>query len=74
MCLKEGIINYRDLEVHHIIKLKDDITKGLEEDNLITLCHSCHRMADDGRISEEELRELVRERNGDNSDGYNYIY
>ena len=30
--------------VHHIIELKEDYSKRLEEDNLITLCHSCHNI------------------------------
>lgn len=30
------------LEVHHIVELKDDPSKCLDDDNLITLCHHCH--------------------------------
>lgn len=28
--------------VHHVIELKDDRSKGLELDNLRSLCNSCH--------------------------------
>lgn len=58
----EGVreLNGENLEVHHIIKLRDDIDKGLEEDNLITLCQVHHRMADKGEISADELRELIK--------------
>ena len=30
-------------EVHHIIEVKEDWNKRYEEDNLISLCKSCHR-------------------------------
>ncbi len=53
-------INYRDLEVHHIVKLKDDIEKGLEDENLITLCKEHHRMADKGEIPKKFLTELAK--------------
>ena len=40
-CLKIGVYSKAD-EVHHIIELKDDITKAYELDNLESICHSCH--------------------------------
>lgn len=30
-------------EVHHIIEVKEDWNKRYDEDNLISLCKSCHR-------------------------------
>ena len=35
------------LEVHHIVELKDDPSKCLDDDNLITLCHHCHDVQHD---------------------------
>ncbi len=29
--------------VHHIIHLKDDFSKALDENNLISVCRDCHR-------------------------------
>lgn len=56
--------NYKDLEVHHIEKLRDDIEKGLDNDNLITLCRVHHRMADRGEIKKDALKKLVKEKEG----------
>ena len=39
MCQKCGSIAE---EVHHIIELKDDITKAFDLDNLMSLCRTCH--------------------------------
>ena len=46
-CLAKGIINHTNLEVHHIVPLKHDYSIGLELSNLVTLCRSCHKIADD---------------------------
>lgn len=45
-------------DLHHIIAYKD----GGEEtpDNLILLCPNCHKLADLGIISKDELREYVK--------------
>lgn len=40
-CLKIGVYSKAD-EVHHIIELKDDITKAYELDNLESICHKHH--------------------------------
>ena len=42
VCLAKKIFAKADM-VHHIIPLRDDYTKGLELDNLICLCNSCHK-------------------------------
>lgn len=55
-------LNYRNLEVHHIEKLRDNIYAGLEDDNLITLCQVHHRMADKGEIPAAELKKLIENR------------
>lgn len=59
VCRDEGIYNYEDLEVHHIVKLQDDPTKLLDDDNLITLCISHHKLADAGMIDKGYLLKLV---------------
>ena len=53
------LFNYKELEVHHIIKLADDYEKRLDNDNLITLCVLHHKMADRGQISVQRLKELI---------------
>lgn len=62
VCRAQGIYNYDNLEVHHIIKIKDDPNGLLDDDNLICLCVEHHKQADDGQIDAEYLRELVKER------------
>src|SRR5690625_3216889 len=40
-CLKQKKITPANT-VHHIIELRDDPSKGLELDNLVSVCPSCH--------------------------------
>jgi len=42
MCLLEGRINGRQLSVHHIIPIRQDPERKMDDDNLITLCHDHH--------------------------------
>lgn len=60
MCLASGIINDKDLSVHHIIPLSEDFEQRLDDDNLITLCSECHRKAESGEIERTTLAELVK--------------
>ena len=53
--------NYNKLEVHHIEKLTENYDKRLDNDNLITLCVYHHKLADNGEIPKEELKELIKE-------------
>ncbi len=53
--------NYNKLEVHHIEKLNENYDKRLDNDNLITLCAHHHKLADNGEIPKEELKELIKE-------------
>ena len=62
VCRAQGQYIYNDLEVHHITKLSEDMTKWLDDDNLICLCTACHRKADDGDIGKEYLHQLARAR------------
>lgn len=62
VCNDKGIYNYRNVEVHHIEKLKDNPELWLDDDNLICLCKDCHRMADAGMIDKDYLKKLARHR------------
>ena len=41
-CLADGIVNDKDLIVHHKIELKRDWSKRLDMENLEAVCVSCH--------------------------------
>ena len=57
----QTIYNFDKLEVHHIIPLEEEITKGLDDDNLITLCCYHHKLADKGIIPRNILTKLIDE-------------
>lgn len=59
VCLDQGIINHESLEVHHIEKLRDNPDALLDDENLICLCTTHHKQADDGLIDADYLRELA---------------
>ena len=40
-CLKQGIVRKVNV-VDHIVELKDDFSRRLDERNLQSLCHACH--------------------------------
>ena len=63
-CRKNNVYTYKDLEVHHIEKLRDNPLFLLDDRNLVCLCHTCHVLADAGKISAEELKALARARDG----------
>lgn len=62
VCRDKGIYNYTGVEVHHIIKLNNDTSKLLDDNNLICLCKIHHREADKGELSISYLQELVAKR------------
>lgn len=62
VCKDHGVYNYRDLEVHHIIKLTRDTGGLLDNSNLICLCVEHHKEADRGSLSIDYLRELAQKR------------
>lgn len=59
MCLYEGIINNRDLSIHHIDPIKHDPERILDNNNLITLCREHHRQADANEIAKGVLFRLA---------------
>lgn len=60
VCLDQGILNYDNIEVHHIEKLQDRPDLLLENDNLICLCKYHHKKADNGKLEKEYLLKLVK--------------
>ena len=54
-----------DLEVHHIIKLRNDPSGLLNDDNLICLCIKHHKQADRGELSVDYLRQLAQQRDNE---------
>lgn len=62
ICYQEGIYNYNELEVHHIVKIKDDKSKLLDDYNLICLCRRHHILADKDMIDINLLLELAKKR------------
>ena len=55
------IYNYNDLSVHHIVSLKEDFEKRLDNDNLITVCQRHHEAAESGLISKVVLLKIAKE-------------
>lgn len=60
-CLRNRMICRENLSVHHILALKTAWERRLDDDNLVTLCGECHKLADVGAISESDLLILARE-------------
>jgi len=59
VCLSQGILNTKDLSVHHIIPINEQTDLWLDNNNLITLCRSHHDDADSGQIDRDTLRMLA---------------
>lgn len=62
ICKANGDYTPKDIEVHHIRKLRDYPEGLLEDDNLITLCIDHHKQADRGEIDPNFLRDLAKVR------------
>lgn len=60
ICYQENKYNYQELEVHHIIKIREDKTKLLDDYNLVCLCRRHHRLADSGMIDKDTLLKLAK--------------
>lgn len=59
VCQSLDLISPVYLEVHHIIKVRNDASLKLDNSNLITLCVNHHKMADSKKISANELHRLI---------------
>ena len=62
VCRDQGIYTYNNIEVHHIVKVKDDRSLLLDNENLICLCQEHHKLADAHAIDPVYLRELASKR------------
>lgn len=51
---------FDNIEVNHIVPINEDIDKALDDDNLVSLCSSHHKMADKGLIPRTVLFALIR--------------
>lgn len=61
VCQSLGLISPTYLEVHHIIKYRNDASLKLDNDNLITLCVNHHKQADSNKITTNELYRLIKQ-------------
>ena len=61
VCRAENKYNY-DVEVHHIVSIKEDKALLLDDSNLICLCKLHHKLAETGQIDKEYLQELALKR------------
>lgn len=60
VCKSLGLISPTYLEVHHIVKFRNDSSLRLDNNNLITLCVNHHKQADNNNISINELHRLIK--------------
>ena len=51
--------NYTDIQVHHIVPIKENYELRLEDDNLISLCKYHHELAEKGDIPREILKGFI---------------
>ena len=61
-CRREGRLTYNNLEVHHIVKVKDNASLLLDDYNLVCLCQEHHKKADKGLIDADYLRKIADDR------------
>lgn len=59
VCKSLGLNSPVYLEVHHIVKYRNNTSLRLDNDNLITLCIAHHKMADANKIQASELYSLI---------------
>jgi 5-methylcytosine-specific restriction endonuclease McrA len=60
VCLLDGKYTFQKLEVHHIIPISKNWNKRLDNKNLITLCSSCHKMAENEEIKTSVLLKIAK--------------
>ena len=65
VCKAYGVYTYKDLEVHHIVKLKENPNGLLDDLNLVCLCVEHHKQADAGDIDADYLKKLAKGRYND---------
>lgn len=62
VCKDKGVYTYNNIEVHHIVKVRDDESKLTDDENLICLCQEHHKQADNGEIDKNYLIDLAKRR------------
>lgn len=58
-CKSQGKYIFNNLEVHHITPIAKNWHLRLDNNNLITLCHDCHTLAEMKEIPKYKLEELI---------------
>ena len=53
--------NTEELEVHHNVPINEDYNKRLDNNNLLTLCDSHHKMCESGEIPREKVQRIIDE-------------
>ena len=64
VCRDRNVFTYKDIEIHHIEKVRDNPSLLLDDLNLVCLCIEHHRQADAGEIDADYLRHLATVREG----------
>lgn len=62
VCRHNGRYSYDGLSVHHIVKIRDDPERFLDNYNLICLCQLCHKDAENGVLDPNFLFDLAKGR------------
>lgn len=63
LCKEKNIYNYHNLEVHHVIPIKENPSLFLEDSNLICLCGDCHREVEGAdTVTREKLFKIIQKR------------
>lgn len=60
VCLSNGLYTFSRLSVHHIRPIAKAWAARLDNNNLITVCPTCHKMAEDGKIKASILVEMAK--------------
>lgn len=62
LCLYNHKIETHGLQVHHIVKMRENQSLRLEDTNLITLCPECHSIVERDNSLQPLLRKLTESR------------
>lgn len=58
ICLELGKYNYKDIQVHHLEKIKENKNKIFELDNLIPLCREHHNQVEG--LNKNEIKNYIK--------------
>ena len=65
VCLSKNILNYNDLSVHHIIPLREDFSKRLDNNTLINLCEKHNKICEEGKIYRDDQLQIIKQHEQD---------